>query len=167
MYGVTAFFDDFDDMFHPTQLPVLVRTVLLPFKGRVVNDGIMQNSNIHFGGNFCRRLKEIYMTAKQNGRIIESLEPHGKNDEANKKTVAPLKDWKPELQKLDKLAQKLKGGNKYPPVVTPAFSLVKASIELGLNAASDAEDIDSLLDSARKVQRALRSVSRTLERNRR
>ncbi len=163
VYGVTAFFDDFDEMFHPSQLPVLVRAVLLPFKGRVVNDGIMQNYNVHFGGGIRRRLKETYLTAKQNSRIIESLEPAEISGKA-KTAARPRKDWKPELEKMDRLAQKLKGGNEYPPVIAPAFSLVKASVELGLKAASDAEDIDSLRDSVKKVQRALRSVSKTLER---
>ena len=55
-------------------LPLYVDTVLLPFKGKIVYDGLLNYRNTSFGGSIKRSLKEVYMRAKQNNRIIDSLE---------------------------------------------------------------------------------------------
>jgi len=40
VYAVLALYDSFQDMFHRSQLPVLVKAVLLPFKDKIIYDGI-------------------------------------------------------------------------------------------------------------------------------
>ena len=48
-YGVAALTDPFEDLIGP-YLPVLAETVLLPFKDKVIYDGLLGRYNIFFGG---------------------------------------------------------------------------------------------------------------------
>lgn len=70
-YGVLSLVDSFEDLIGP-RLPHLCKTVLLPFKGRIVYDGLLAGYNVTFGGGIRRRLKESYDDAKRRG-IITSL----------------------------------------------------------------------------------------------
>lgn len=71
-YGVLALQDSFEELVGP-RLPFLCRTVLLPFKGRIVCDGLLSGYNITFGGGIRRRLKESYDEARGRQGIITSL----------------------------------------------------------------------------------------------
>lgn len=163
VYGVLGLHDSFDELFHKSQLPFLARTVLYPFKGRIVYDGLLQGYNIYFGGGVRKNLKEIYMTAKQNGRIVENLE--GKKEAAKVEVSKPSKDWSPEFDELVKIAKKLKGGGGQPAICSPVFALVKASLDFGQAAVADPNDIDRLWDCYHKVTRSMRKVGTTLNRS--
>jgi hypothetical protein len=71
-YGVVALTQPFEEMVSP-HLPVMVQTVLLPFRGRIVYDGLMSSYNIMFGSGIRRSLNESYREAKQRYGIVESL----------------------------------------------------------------------------------------------
>jgi hypothetical protein len=71
-YGVVALFDPFEALVGFT-LPRLVTTTLLPFKGRIVYDGLLVGYNVTFGGGVKRRLNEEYKDAKAGGGIVTSL----------------------------------------------------------------------------------------------
>jgi hypothetical protein len=163
VYGVLALHDAFDAMFYPEQLPVLVKAVLLPFKGQIIYDGLLQSYNVLFGRGISSDLKELYMAAKQQGRIIESLEP-GRGPTTIEKSRKPRKDWRPELDELMVKAKTLRAGSDQPAILGPAFSLVKASVELAQSAAHNPDDVYELWDCLRKVGRAAASVETTLHR---
>lgn len=55
--------------------PVNVEAVLLPFKGKIIYDGLLLGYNIAFGGGIRSRFTQIYLTAKYKQRIVTSLEP--------------------------------------------------------------------------------------------
>src|SRR5437870_10794919 len=61
-YGVVALTDPFEDLIGP-YLPVLAETVLLPFKDKVIYDGLLGRYNIFFGGGIRRGLQEMYSPA--------------------------------------------------------------------------------------------------------
>ena len=114
VYGVLGLYQGFDELIHPSYLPLYIKTFLLPFKGKIVYDGLFERYNVHFGGGIKRELKESYMIAKQNGRIIESLEPIQKeNQKENQKEKPgkPLKDWNFELNELADKAKNLRGSS--------------------------------------------------------
>lgn len=163
VYGVMGLYQGFDELIHRSHLPLCVKTVLLPFKGKIVYDGLFQPYNIYFGGGIKRDLKESYMVAKQNNRIIETLESTQKRNQ-KKKTIKPLKNWKPELSKLANIAKNLRGSSESPTIYSPAFGLVKASIEFAQLAESDPEDLDKLYKSLKKVERALKKSYTVLDR---
>ena len=73
-YGVVALFDPFEAVVGP-YLPRMINTTLLPFKGRIVYDGLITGYNVTFGGGIKRRLNEDYMDAKERFGIITSLPP--------------------------------------------------------------------------------------------
>ncbi|KKK91250.1 hypothetical protein LCGC14_2714860, partial [marine sediment metagenome] len=54
-------------------LPRLITTVLLPFQGRIIYDGLVSGYNITFGGGMKRMLNEEYKQAKEAFGIITSL----------------------------------------------------------------------------------------------
>jgi hypothetical protein len=71
-YGVLALRTDFDEMIGP-YLPVLIETVLLPFKGQIIYDGLLSGYPITFGGGARRSFAEAYEEAKASYGIITSL----------------------------------------------------------------------------------------------
>jgi hypothetical protein len=73
-YGVTALTDPFAQLIGP-RLPVMVQAVLLPFKNRIVYDGLLARYNIAFGGNIKRRLNDSYREAKARQGVITTLPP--------------------------------------------------------------------------------------------
>ena len=164
VYGVLALHDAFQDIIHPGNLPVYVKTVLLPFKGKIIYDGLLQGYNIYFGRGISTGLKETYMAAKQNGRIIDSFDPEVAQA---RKAAKPVRDWRPELDELVAKAKKLRSGSGQPPMHSPAFKLVKASLDLAQAAVENPDDLDRLWKGLEKVDRAVRSVETTLHRSER
>jgi len=165
VYGVLALYQSFDEMIHKSRLPMFVKTVLLPFKGKIIYDGFFQARPIYFGGGVKRRLRETYMTAKQNNRIIESLdEDTESNNEQDEIQEKPDIDWTIELQELADIAKKLKGSAASPAIYSPAFSLIKASIAFGQKAVSSDADLDDLEQYFKKVQRAFKKTATVLDR---
>ena len=73
-YGVLSLMDSFEDLIGP-RLPHLCKTVLLPFKGQIVYDGLLAGYNITFGSGIRRRLKESYDDAKERQGIITPSRP--------------------------------------------------------------------------------------------
>ncbi len=73
-YGVTALTDPFAGLIGP-RLPVMVQAVLLPFKDRIVYDGLLASYNVTFGGGIKRRLTDSYREAKARQGVITTLPP--------------------------------------------------------------------------------------------
>lgn len=71
-YGVLALSQPFEELIGP-HLPVLTQTVLLPFKDRIVYDGLMTSYNVTFGPGIRRNLNEDFKTAKDRHGIVTSL----------------------------------------------------------------------------------------------
>jgi hypothetical protein len=72
-YGVLALTDEFAEML-PYPIPMFVTAVLLPWKGRIICDGLMRISNIYLGPGIRASLRDAYRRAKAAG-VITSLEP--------------------------------------------------------------------------------------------
>ena len=71
-YGVLGLADPLEEVIGP-HLPRLVTTVLLPFRGRIIYDGLVSGYNITFGGGVKRTLSEEYKQAKEAFGIITLL----------------------------------------------------------------------------------------------
>lgn len=71
-YGVLALSDPFQGFFGDN-LPAMVEAVLLPFKDKIVYDGILQGSRISFGRSISSSIKNDYNKAKAKYGIITSL----------------------------------------------------------------------------------------------
>lgn len=71
-YGVLGIIDPLDEMIG-NSVPILVNTFLLPFKGKIIYDGIMGNRNIYFGSGIRKNLNRSYQESKARFGIITSL----------------------------------------------------------------------------------------------
>jgi hypothetical protein len=162
VYAVLGLIDSLEDVFYGRKPPILIRTVLLPFKGRIIYDGMLNFYNIFFGSGIRGNLKEIYMAAKQNQRIIGTLEPEQQPPKKKRAPRKPPPDWRPVVDDLVKTAKKLKGGQS--PVQSPAFSVLKASARLAQAAVHAPDDLDALWELGWSVQKALRRLETVLDR---
>jgi len=160
VYGVLALYDSLEDVLYGRRLPVMAQAVLLPFKGRIVYDGMLNSYNIHFGKGIRTSLNEEYMAAKQNGRIVTTLEPELAKP-AQRAREKPGKDWRPVVDDLVKTAGKMKGG---PAVQSSAFSLLRASARLAQAAVHNPDDLDELWKLERRARTALTRLQTALNR---
>lgn len=160
VYGVLALHDSLQDIVAGQQPPIAVEAVLLPFKGRIIYDGLLSSYSIFFGGNMKRSLNEEYMAAKQNGHIITSLEPE-RITPAPRERAKPGKDWRPVVDELVKTTDKMKGG---PVVSSAAFGLLRASAKLAQVAAHNPDHLDEMWRLERQVRRALSRFQTILDR---
>lgn len=83
-YGVLGLTTEIPEML-PQPLPAFVEAVLLPWRNKIVCDGLLGGFNVFFGAGARRSFKEAYKTAKTAG-IITSLDP----------------DWQPPAPKASK-----------------------------------------------------------------
>jgi hypothetical protein len=163
VYGVLGLFDPIEEVIAPHKPPLYVKTVLLPFKGQIIYDGLIASYGISFGGGVKRELKETYMTAKQNRRILTTLDPEKRQEEKEEREEA-VKDYSDELEQLAGLARKLRGSSAAPAIHTPAFKLVRESIKFAQAAADDPKGIESLNERFDKVCSTLRKCGRVIDR---
>ncbi len=71
-YGVLGLTTELSKMFSERYLPVLVETVLLPYEGVVVCDGLIAVRSIIIGPNMERDMKAEYRDLKKRGQVIIS-----------------------------------------------------------------------------------------------
>jgi hypothetical protein len=160
VYGVLGITHGLEEIIPRARLPIRVKAVLLPFKGRIIYDGLLSGYNLFFGSGISSSLQEEYMTAKQNGRILETLEPSAVPP--TRKAAKPARDWRNEMAEIVKLTGQLKGQNV--PIQSEAFSLLKAAAELAQAAVQEPENLDEVERQQNKVERALRKLETALER---
>jgi hypothetical protein len=73
-YGVLGLIDPIENLFRGQRLPVLCQTVLLPFNGQIVYDGIIAPYSMSFGSGIRKGLNDSYNRAKETFGIITSLD---------------------------------------------------------------------------------------------
>lgn len=71
-YGVLALYDSLEDILGP-EVPRMVQTVLLPFCGKIVYDGLLSPYNVSFGGGIRHEVNASYQKLKASGKIRTSL----------------------------------------------------------------------------------------------
>jgi len=71
-YGVVGLSDEIEDMLGP-RLPIYLETVLLPFRGQIVYDGLVTTYSVYFGPGMRRSLNDAYQEAKFRYGVITSL----------------------------------------------------------------------------------------------
>ena len=163
VYGVLGLHQSFNELIHRSNLPLYVNAILLPFKGKIIYDGFLGMHNLYFGSGVKGRLKETYLRAKQNHRIIERFQTDPAAEQ-KKPAAKPLKDWKPELDDVAAKVKKWRGSAGQPAIYTPAFSLVKASVEFARLAVSETDEMEALYAALKKINRALKKTAAVLDR---
>jgi hypothetical protein len=164
VYAVLALYDPFEDVLPYRNLPYYTKAVLLPFKGKIIYDGLLEGYAVSFGSGIKFDLKEIYMTAKQNGRIVESFDPL-QHSSKTARSRQPIKDFGPTIDEIWQQANTLRSSRNAPAIHSPAFSMTRASIEFAKLAIEDPEDIDGLWRALKKVEKAVKRTETVLYRS--
>ena len=73
VYSVKGLTDPWSVMFANMAPPILLDTTLIPFRDCIISDGLTMAHNIYFSTGARNDFKDVYMHAKQNGKIISSL----------------------------------------------------------------------------------------------
>ena len=160
VFGVLGLYDSLEELFNRGPLPIMVQAVLLPFKGRIVYDGLLNRYNITFGGGIRSGLKEEYMAAQQNGRIVTTLEPEGAASPQGEHEVKLSKNFGP-IDELVKGSEQLRGGS---PIQSAAFTLLRASARLAQSTLHRPDELDELWHLGQQLQRALNRLKTVLGR---
>lgn len=150
--------DGLEEVVPAYDLPRMVDVVLLPFKGWIIYDGLLQGYNISFGGGIRSDLNHTYMTAKQKDRIITTLEPD--TSRTNPAIRKNFKTWLPQLEEIASSASKLKGETA---LQNAAFALLRASIKMAKCAETTPDDLDVLFTRECEVRKAMTRLSKMLE----
>ena len=159
VYAVLALAQPLQVVLGGAPLPAYVKTVLLPFNGKIIYDGLLEGHNIFFGPGISTSVKNRYRIAKQKGEIIESLDTGWKPAPV---TLKKVKDWGPLLDELKEKASKLRSSSSEPLMYGPAFSLAKASLDFARVAIEFPEDLEKLDKALDKVIRASNKVEKTM-----
>lgn len=154
VYAVLGLQDSFFDVLGKKSTPVYVKTVLLPFKGQIIYDGLLEPYNISFGGGIKAALKDTYLAAKERSLIITDLlapiQPNPKPKTQN---------YKKELQKLSaelaEMSKKLDQSKSNEAVSKLVFDLLSASIEFSSQMISSSKDFSNARKKFMKVKRAV------------
>jgi hypothetical protein len=72
-YGVNGITDSIEETIQIQELPCLIRTVLIPFKNKIIYNSFMENYNVILGNNIRRELTEKYKRIKIENKIIDKL----------------------------------------------------------------------------------------------
>lgn len=74
VFGILGLTQPLDEIVSQ-QFPALVETILMPFRGRIVCDGLISSFAIYIGPGLRRSLGETYRAAKDEGSILVSFDP--------------------------------------------------------------------------------------------
>lgn len=72
VYQMVGLITEPDEMVY--YLPMAISTTLIPYKGRIVYASTMREIPLYFGSGMKKALKNIYLEARANKKIITSLE---------------------------------------------------------------------------------------------
>ena len=78
-FGVRALTMPYEEMLNQP-LPAYYETVLLPFKGSIITDGILCGGGITFGAGIRRSFNEGYKKAKAKNGILTTLPVDGQSN---------------------------------------------------------------------------------------
>jgi hypothetical protein len=153
VYSVHGIQDPLDEVLPSVLLPQMVEAILLPFKGRIIYDGLLSGYSIHFGGGIRSNLEPAYKAAKVRDRIITTLEP----DPAAPLPVRPKKDIAPQLKQASVSLANLRSNS---PLQKAALALARLSLDVSL---ADTQMALNPSDAAAQARKIFRASQRVLE----
>ncbi|MCL2153634.1 MAG: DUF6398 domain-containing protein [Oscillospiraceae bacterium] len=106
LYGITGLNHPFADLFDRSLLPIAVAALILPFKGKIIYDGLVSAYNIRIGPNMRRSMNEAYRISKEKFGIIDSL-PFDDSAPREVRKAVPKKTVERTLQQKDERFQEI------------------------------------------------------------
>lgn len=154
--GLTDRIEDVLARNRPVGYAAVIDTVLLPFRGGIVWDGIVGLHNVSFGPSIRQTFRDAYLTAKARGEIVSSL------DGGPRAAVVPRKgpDRRPAVAEVIRAVEQL--GKPDSALRGAAFRLLKPCANLALLTLDDRPDEVELVALLRSTRRALKQVEDAL-----
>ncbi|MDZ7721803.1 MAG: hypothetical protein U5R06_02995 [candidate division KSB1 bacterium] len=158
VYAVLALGEPFETILQGKPLPVYLQTVLLPFKGRIVYDGVVKPYGMSFGGQIKQVLKKTYMREKENGLIITDL------------MAPPPETAKPDKQKVSKtmhairhdlneIEQGIETTGMTPLEAKQLMEMLQATAEYARQRVVEPDDEEEMSKKLRKMVHSVKAVS--------
>ena len=124
---------------------------------------------ISLGADLLEAMGDLKGAAKAVGDDLKNVKAEAKQankelSDAEKQAKKASKNWEPELSELAARAKKLKGSAEQPAICSPAFGMIKTSIEFAQLAIADPNDLNKLYKSLKKVRKALNKSKTVLDR---
>lgn len=159
LYGVLGLYDPIETVIRGQPLPVLLKTTLLPFKGQIIYDGLVEPYTILFGKGIRTDLEAIFRRLKAKEGIVEQLvDAEGKRHiQTNLKPHAPAPDWKPVIAEMVTQVDKMNRADT--PTQSASLRLLRAAAHL---AQLSFDQTDLSVDDLRQVRRALSRLESVL-----
>jgi hypothetical protein len=161
VYAVGGLTERIDDVLYRGSglgYATLVETTLVPFRGRIVWDGIVSLYNITFGPGARRGFKDAYIRAKDRGAVVLSLDPEAVKPKA--RVVGP--DWRPVVDSIVAASSKL--GRANTSLQAASFRLLEVSALMAQAAVHEPFAGEELSGLLRKAERSLKQIWEALER---
>ena len=165
LYGVLSLYDPLEVVTQGAPLPIYIQATLLPFRDRIVYDGILNFYNVLFGRGISTSLSEDYSRLKEQEGIIEQLvgpagQPQIRTNLARRPPKKPAPDWRPVLEEIAAQSAKLKPTNT--KLQGAAVALLRAVAALSQAAFQEQDTATAAAGHLRTVRRALTKVERLL-----
>ncbi|MBI4317730.1 MAG: hypothetical protein HY675_04505 [Chloroflexi bacterium] len=157
-YGVLGITNEIEDVFM-REPPIFVGTVLLPWRERIIYDGLAHSYNVYFGAGIRRSLNEAYQRVKATTGIIETLGGPTVEQPVPRRAKKPGPSVEDLLAILDRIEQQT-AGLKTPetPTQRRVFSMLQAAVDLARYALHEPVDADEVVRAGRRLNSALKRL---------
>lgn len=162
-YGVLGITNEIEDLFRRDP-PIMVETALLPWRDKIIYDGLVHSYNVYFGAGIRGSLNQAYQRIKATTGIIETLigptgaQPVPRRSKKHGPSVEEL------LATLDRIEQEI-AGLKTPetPVQRSAFGVLRAAVDMAWSAVHERADVDEVVRAGRRLNSALNRLYTALD----
>ena len=165
LYGVISLYDPLEKVLGGGPVPIYVRVLLLPFRQRIIYDGIIVFHSIYFGPGFRASLNDTYNELKEREGIIEQLtdssgRPQIRTSLDRQKPRKPAPDWYPVVAEIVAQAEKMRQADT--KVQSAAFGLLRAAAALAQSTLADPSAKEEHIQALRQVNSALTRLKKLL-----
>jgi len=113
LYGVLGLIDPLEVVMGGAPLPTMVKATLLPFRDRIIYDGLLSPYRIFFGPGIRGDVNGTYSRLKEREGIIEALvgpdgQPQVRTSLARKTPAKPAPDWRPAVNEIVAQTEKMR-----------------------------------------------------------
>jgi hypothetical protein len=165
LYGVTSLYDPLEEVLGGGPLPIYIQALLLPFRQRIIYDGIIMFHSIYFGPGIRAGLNESYNKLKECEGIIEQLvdssgQPQIRTSLDRQKPRKSAPDWRPVVAEIVAQAEKMRQADT--KVQSAAFSLLRAAAAMAQSTLAEPSAKEEHIQALRQVNSALTRLEKLL-----
>jgi hypothetical protein len=165
LYGVLGLIDPLEVVMGGAPVPIMVKATLLPFRDRIIYDGLVNPYRIYFGPGIRSSINATYSRLKEREGIIEGLigpggQPQLRTSLARKAPAKPAPDWQPAVDGI--VAQTEKMRQTDTKLQGAAFGLLRAAASLDQATLQEQGAEDEAARRVKPVRTAITKIERLL-----